>query len=59
MKKYDNLWNQCNNLLSSLRASRVINLVQKYYAPYHNDAPAYLMDKYINELQKSLDEAQD
>ena len=53
MKKYGSLWNNINNLLSSLRSCHVVEMIDDYYlGEYGNDAPGKVTRTYIEELQK-------
>jgi hypothetical protein len=54
MKKYDELWHDINTLLSF----QTKNLVENYYKPFGNDAPAELLQSQMDKLQKTLNEAE-
>ena len=58
MKKYGKLYSNINNLLSYLRASNVVKLVNDYYMKFGNDAPAKTIQREMDELQKKLDNAE-
>ena len=59
MKKYDELWNNINNLLSTLRSSNVVDRVNDYYVNlYNNDAPGKLIQMEMDKLQEKLDKAE-
>jgi hypothetical protein len=58
MKKYDPFWSKLNNLLGLLRGSEVVKLVTDHYVgQFGNDAPGKLLNGYIEDIQKLLDEA--
>ena len=57
MVQYDNLWDDINSLLSLLRSTDTVKLVDEYYQQYGNDAPAKLLELHIEDLQKRLDSA--
>lgn len=57
MNKYDPLWLDLNNLLSYLRSSNVVSLVNDYYFQYGNHAPGYLLKSQIDIVQKHLDDS--
>jgi len=44
-----------NTLLSFLRASNVVNLVEAYYEKYDNKAPSSLLKSQIDKVQELLD----
>jgi hypothetical protein len=58
MKKYDDLWQNINNLLSFLNQTDVVGLVRNHYAQFDNTAPPEILQMEIDELQKRLDEAE-
>jgi hypothetical protein len=60
MRKYDELWSELNVLLSLLRdgGCDVVQLVDEYFAKHDNPAPALLLRRQIDKLQKRLDEAE-
>lgn len=60
MKKYDDLWNELNTLLTyldrgSVKVTRLVN--DFYFGNYGNSAPASLLQEQIDIIQKRLDEA--
>ena len=55
MEKYSTEWDHLNSLLSMLRSAKAVELVDRYYALYGNDAPAKLLDEQINVCQADLD----
>lgn len=57
MKYQDKTWQELNTLLSFLRQSNVVTLVDNYYRQYGNDAPGRLLDSQIHKLQVQLDNA--
>lgn len=57
MHKYDKLWHNINSLLSHLRASNAVKIIDDYYQQYGNSAAAEIIDKQIKELQERLDAA--
>ncbi len=50
------LYRHINNLLSFMRSTDVVGLVNKYYKDYGNDAPGFIIQDEMNELQKRLDD---
>lgn len=64
MKKYDELWNNINNLLALLESGShppgsAVNLTKEYYfGKFGNSAPHQLLQMEIDKLQKKLDEAE-
>ena len=58
MKKYDELYSNINNLLSSLRASDVVKHVNRFYVMYGNSAPGESIETQMRELQAKLDNAE-
>lgn len=59
MKKYDDVWNSLNNLLTMLRSFDVPKLVDQYYLEiYKNSAPGECLREQIKDLEKLMDEAE-
>lgn len=52
-------WGDINTLLAYLRGQpTVVELVDKYYGQFGNHAPAELLERQIEKVQKHLDEGQ-
>jgi len=47
-------WDNVNTLLSFLRSSNVVNLVDEYYKQYNNEAPAMLLSDQMAIVQRDL-----
>jgi hypothetical protein len=58
LQRADDLYRKINNLLSMLRSSYAVERVDEYYMKFNNQAPAQLLQEYIDELQDELDNAQ-
>lgn len=50
----NDLYNELNNLLSYLNHSKVVELVDAFYAKYENPAPALLLDDAIKKIELRL-----
>ena len=50
----NDLYNELNNLLSYLNHSKVVELVDAFYAKYENSAPALLLDDAIQKIESRL-----
>ncbi len=55
MRKYDELYDDINTLLSNLRSYKVIKLVNDFYLPFGNEAPGEGLQRSIDKLYDHLD----